>query len=211
MPFNSRWPLKKRGCTTLSATHPAASAPKKLNMPFPLSLAAFIAYPELDGLSDALVTAVMLGHMSTCKCVFSISGLSGLKNAGARTARPYIRHSGTTVRLGLPAHRSHPRVSARTRDAGRAQRVGKYTGHAIQAESTKTRHFCRGILEQAIRHARPSHARSFPSPPAPAFLVPGVHGTSTPPDQCCSRLWDIGEVREAICHGLADRALCGWD
>ena len=178
MPFNSRWPLKKRGCTTLSATHPAASAPKKLNMPFPLSLAAFIAYPELDGLSDALVTAVMLGHMSTCKCVFSISGLSGLKNAGARTARPYIRHSGTTVRLGLPAHRSHPRVSARTRDAGRAQpkRVGKYTGHAIQAESTKTRHFCRGILEQAIRHARPSHARRFPSPPAPAFLVPGVHG-----------------------------------
>ena len=46
-------------------------------MPLRLSFAALRAYPELEGLSDELVAAVMLGHIFTCKCVLSIAAESG--------------------------------------------------------------------------------------------------------------------------------------
>lgn len=72
-----------------------------LSKPLRLSFAAFNTYPELDGLRDELVTAVILGHMSTCTCVLRIIGIIGEMNAYARTAIPKIRNRGTTDRAGL--------------------------------------------------------------------------------------------------------------
>jgi hypothetical protein len=100
------------------------------------------------------VTAVMLGHMLTCMRVFIISGLSEVKNDGARTSRAPTMLNGITVLLGLPAH-AHAHVSAHMSRPHKARAgqslVGAKTDHdQLQSCGVENRRRQRaGIAEDA--------------------------------------------------------------